>query len=101
MSKMKRIEFSLGMSGVSAWDGRWSGSSKNYTIVRGLSSTRSAALLSGKDSATWFHHWPDGWCASVTARVMGKGERRKKSDGFCGYGWMVSNILSYGHTAKP
>lgn len=25
-----------------------------------------------------------------------KGERLKKSDGFCGYGWMVDNILAYG-----
>jgi hypothetical protein len=32
---------------------------------------------------------------------MASNERKRKSAGFCGYDWMVENILAYGDTEKP
>ena len=95
---MKRIEFRLSMPNVGSWNGRWSGEGRNYTIVRKISDSWVSKLLSGKNSASWSHRWGDGWSAHISARIVPVGERLKKSDGFYGYDWMVSNILAYGNT---
>ena len=90
---MKRVEFKLTMPGVASWNNSWSGSGKNYIIVRSITDEKAKNLL---DVGYWSHHWNDGWCAGISIREMQKGERRKKSDGFCGYDWMVRNIISHG-----
>jgi len=95
---MKRIEFRLSMPNRGSWDGKWSGESRNYTIVRRISDTWAKKLFSDKTIASWSHHWSDGWSARISARIVPVGERLKKSDGFCGYDWMVLNILAYGNT---
>ena len=98
---MKRIIFRLTMPGVASWNGKWSGDGRNYTIVRKMSDTAANKLPSGSNTASWSHHWDDGWSARITASIVAPGERCKKSDGFYGYEWMVSNILCYGQTEKP
>jgi len=98
---MKRIEFRLSMPGVNSWNNRWSGEGRNYSIVRKISDKWANKLFDGKETASWTHHFGDGWSARITARVVPTGERLKRSDGFCGYDWMVSNILAYGNTKEP
>jgi len=93
---MKRIEFRLSMPSTGSWNGRWSGEARNYVIYRQLTDAQAAELLDGKATGSWFHGWDDGWGAGIAARVMERGERRAKSDGFCGYDWMVTNILRLG-----
>lgn len=82
------------MPSRASWNGGWSGADRNYTIVRTLSDRDAAKLLD--DGMGWYYRWDDGWGAAIHARVMEPGERAKKSDGFCGYDWMVRNILAYG-----
>jgi hypothetical protein len=89
-----RVEFRLTMPNANTWNGRWSGEGRNYSIVKTLADRAAAALLEGKPTLSWFHSWDDGWCAEVTARVVSG--RLPKSDGFCGYDWMVANILRWG-----
>jgi hypothetical protein len=98
---MKRIEFTLEMPNAGSWNGRWSGEGKNYSIVRRLTNDKCAELKIGENGNSWYHGWNDGWGARVNARIVKAGERLKRSDGFCGYSWMVSNILQYGATKKP
>ena len=88
-----RVLFRLSMPNTGSWNGRWSGEGRNYVIVRGLKDARVAEL---GVPTSWYYRWDDGWGASVSARVMEKGERRPKSDGFCGYDWMVNNIIRWG-----
>ncbi len=95
---MKRIEFVLTMPGVASWNGKWSGEGKHYAIVRTLAEKITARLnLDANGRASWSYNFGDGWCASVSARALPKGERAKKSAGFCGYDWMVESILRHGH----
>jgi hypothetical protein len=91
-----RVLFRLGMPGVGSWNGRWSGEGRNYVLVRSIPAERVAAL---GIPTSWRYGWSDGWAASVSARVMEKGERRPKSDGFAGYDWMVDNIIRWGTPA--
>lgn len=95
---MKRIEFKLGMPSNNSWDGKWSGADRNYTIVRRLTDAKAIELLKQR---RFTHAFGDGWVASVDVRELAKGERPKKSDGFCGYDWMVTNIIANGQTREP
>ena len=95
-SRRKRVEFVLSMPRVGSWNGRWSGAGKHYAIVRELTPEQVAALGIEQDYRGWGYCWDDNWSARVTARVVPKGERLRKSDGFCGYEWMVDSILRIG-----
>lgn len=93
MSKQARIEFRLTMPNVGSWNGQWSGEGANYTLVRSMDLLRISRL---QIPQSWYYSFGDGWGANVSARVMGKGERRKPSSGFCGYEWMVESIVKHG-----
>jgi hypothetical protein len=95
---MKRIEFLLSMPSRGSWDGGWSGSKRRYAIVRKMTDEAATKLMGTSIERSWSHCWGDGWTAQVTARVVTAGERLKRSDGFCGYDWMVANILDHGNT---
>ena len=95
-----RVAFRLSMPGCPSWNGHWSGEGRNYIIVKSLSEDSAKILLAGEAEKSWRHYWEDGWCAQVTARVVPKGEKLLKSAGFCGYDWMVENILDHGDTRK-
>lgn len=97
---MTRVMFTLSMPGRSSWDGRWSGQGRNYILVHRLGAKALAELMDGKPERSWFHRWDDGWMACITARVLEPGSRVPKSDGFCGYDWMVRNILDHGDTRE-
>lgn len=96
-----RVEFRLTMPCNNAWDGRWSGEGRDYLLYTQLSAAALDALMQGERELSWSHSFGDGWVAQVTARVMNPGEKRKKSAGFCGYDWMVSNILAHRSTRAP
>jgi hypothetical protein len=94
-----RVLFTLTMPGRNTWNGKWSGDERNYTIVRSLGPVALERVFGppGKrDHASFGYSWPDGWHAQVEARIVAPRERPRKSDGFCGYNWMVDSILRYG-----
>jgi len=89
---MKRIEFKLSMPHRCSWNGRWAGSDSNYTITENVTDKKSDELMA---VGSWRYSFGDGWEACVSARIVPKGERVKKSAGFCGYNWMVQSIRLY------
>jgi hypothetical protein len=93
---VKKVEFRLAMPGRSSADGSWSGSGRNYTLVRTMSDRRCAALFENQATRRWSHFFGDGWVASVNARIVPSGEKLARSDGFCGYDWMVDDIMATG-----
>ena len=90
-----RVLFRLSMPNTGSWNGKWSGRDRNYTLVRSIPEQRVRAL---GIPTSWYHNFGDGWGASVFSTVMKKGERSPKSDGFCGYDWMVDRIIRWGDT---
>lgn len=93
--------FELSMPGVGSWNGQWSGASRYYAKVVNVGRNKArlerarAALAVGR-----FHHaWEDGWRASVTVCEVDARDAasiRRRSNGFCGYDWMVDSILKFG-----
>ena len=88
----KRVEFTLSMPYVNSWNGKWSGTERNYTIIRFIKQSRINEL---NIPTSWRYDFGDGWGACVTACILSVGERAKKSDGFCGYDWMVDSICRH------
>lgn len=93
---MKRVEFRLSMPRNNAWNGKWTGKGNNYVIYKNLTDKKVKELIEATDGDPyWTYNFGDGWIAGITLRELAKGERKQKSDGFCGYDWMVRSILTY------
>lgn len=88
---MTRVEFKLTMPGRGSWDSRWSGESRNYTLVRDLDDDSALQL----DGRSWSYAWPDGWRAEISACLVHPAAALKPSHGFHGYDWMVESILRH------
>lgn len=94
------LAFTLSMPNNNAWNGKWSGEDRCYAIVKSVGTSKKArekyAPLIGK---SFYYDFGDGWGASISVReIVGREVTalRKKSAGFCGYNWMVDEILCHG-----
>lgn len=96
--RKQRVEFRLTMSKVNSWNGKWSGEDRDYLLWRDISPTEQQRIGMKSGKGRWTYSWEDGWGAAIDARVMEPGECKWKSAGFCGYEWMVENILRWGTT---
>ena len=99
---MSALIFELSMPNLASWNGRWSGEGNVNAIVKSMGSSKKAkAKIAGLLQAkSWYHSFGDGWAASVSVREANSSEARamrKKTRGFCGYDWMVNNILDHGY----
>lgn len=88
------------MPGRNSWNGRWSGEETLYAIVKKFA-TKKAQVKAQEILAKRYysHNFGDGWRAGIEVSEATPQEARrvrKLSKGFCGYDWMVANILAHG-----
>ena len=103
---MSVLVYTLSMPGRNSWNGRWSGEDRIYAITRPIRNSKKArekadAILAGR---RYSYRWPDGWCAAISVSEVSAREAaaiRRKSAGFCGYGWMVQSIEADGDIYGP
>ncbi len=89
------IVFILTMPQNNSWNGRWSGQENIYAKV----SSESAYGMKNIEEKNHYYSFGDGWVACVEVkRVDTKtaNSYRKKSKGFCGYEWMIDEIIKFG-----
>ena len=89
------IAFILTMPNRGSWNGKWSGERDLHAIVKSERSVPNKDII-GK---SFLYRWDDGWTACVYVEKVDCKEgnkMRKKSKGFCGYGWMVDSIIKKG-----
>jgi hypothetical protein len=89
------ILFTLKMPNRGSWNGQWSGQDNIYAVVKSLTKSIEAKL----DGEQFTHAWKDGWVASIDCKKIDSKEAakiRRKSQGFCGYDWMIDNIIRLG-----
>ena len=85
----QRMIFELSMPSNNSWNGKWSGAENRYTVAKTVTEKTAKRL---KDY--YSYAFGDGWVAGITVR---KAKPREKVSGkFCGYDWMISEILFYG-----
>ena len=88
------IVFELTMPHCGSWNGRWSQEDKLH--VRTKDERKVPKECWDKD---FYYRWDDGWEACVSVKRMPAKEARKlerRSDGFCGYDWMIRSICKNG-----
>jgi hypothetical protein len=93
---MVRVLFKLSMPNRGSWNGGWSGADYNYIKIAKLADKKTKELFGNDQHRSWHHNFGDGWSACVFGKIMAKGEKAGKSDGFCGYDWMVDSIIYRG-----
>ena len=88
------IVFELTMPHCGSWNGKWSQADRLHIRIKDERKVPKEHW--GKD---FFYRWDDGWEACVSVTRMNANEARKlerKSDGFCGYDWMIKSICEKG-----
>lgn len=98
---MALISFELTMPNNNSWNGRWSGEGKKYFVIRKFDKKTSEKLLEKTVGmcASHYYNFGDGWGANVKVQKVDAKEankRRKISSGFCGYDWMIDEIILHG-----
>ncbi len=84
----QRFIFQLSMPSNNSWNGKWSGSENNYTIAKTVTNKTAERL-----NDYYSYAFGDGWVAGITVR---KAKPREKASGkFCGYNWMIDDIIYY------
>lgn len=94
------IAFILTMPGNNAWNGRWSGEGRLYAKVVNVGASKKAAEKYGPlHGRSFSYDFGDGWRALVEVRnvtIAQSRDLRKRSQGFCGYDWMIEEISTLG-----
>ena len=95
---MTTIIYTLSMPNVGSWNGRWTGESNLYCIIKRYpkSSDIPEKVLSKQN---YYYNFGDGWGANIScSKITGKEitKYRKASKGFQGYEWMVKEIEQLG-----
>ncbi len=90
--------FELTMPSNNSWNGKWTGDVKRHYEFRhfGKYHNQKISSLSGQ---SFRYDFGDGWAASIHVDAVDGVEKRKRqrlNDGFCGYSWMVDEIMKYG-----
>ncbi len=94
--------FTLSMPRNSSWNGRWSGEERVYARVKSFRTEKLIKRL--KENPSHYYNFGDGWCARVDIAEVSRSEAaslRKRSQGFCGYDWMIDSILVNGEILAP
>jgi hypothetical protein len=94
--------FTLSMPNAGSWNSRWTGSNRCYVITR-TAYRRKKEVYPACKEGSYFYDFGDGWGASIKVELVTPKEARKlerKSNGFCGYDWMVECILNEGKITK-
>ena len=93
---MLTVIFELSMPNNSSWNGKWSGEGNRYCITRRMKDSKAEEL----DGQNFYYNFGDGWGANVHCKVSGGAVETRKanreSKGFCGYDWMVNEIIVHG-----
>ena len=103
---MSALIYTLSMPGRNSWNGRWSGEDRIYAAIRRLPAGKKHEAKADRIIAgsPYRYRWPDGWCASFSVhRAKGRDVTavRRKTNGFCGYDWMVDSIEADGDIYGP
>lgn len=88
------IVFELTMPNRGSWNGKWSGDDRKFIRLR-----KDREVPKNLVDKSYTYSWDDGWTACVTLTKIPADKAHKlerKSDGFCGYDWMIESIIRYG-----
>lgn len=87
------------MPNNNAWDHKWSGEGRLYCKKRTVTNETVTKILGYSTNKGFYYNFGDGWGASVNVQIVTSKDAAKmvrKSAGFCGYDWMIDEIVQHG-----
>lgn len=93
---MKHFKFVLTMPRNNSWNGKWTGEDKYYCRIRSYVNDYVPKYLKTGD---YTYDFGDGWMACVKVEEITAKQKKicnSKSNGFCGYDWMIGSIIEHG-----
>lgn len=93
------VAFTLSMPEVNTWNGKWTGEDKCYVVIKNIGASKKTREKYINLFGNYYYHWEDGWTACINVKEIDDKEARilrKKSNGFCGYEWMINSIIMHG-----
>lgn len=90
---ISKLLFILTMPNVGSWNGKWTGEDIVYA------KTKNVKLHPTCEEGNYYYSWDDGWGVKIEVKrvtVKEANKYLKKSNGFCGYDWMIDSILTHG-----
>lgn len=91
------LKFELSMPNVASWNKKWTGEDNLYAKVINFRGKEKENL--GKELLKigyFYYNFGDGWGAGISIEKIDSKEAakiRRKSNGFCGYDWMIESII--------
>ena len=96
---MTNLSFELTMPNVGSWNGKWTGATRKYYIIRKFLKKDESKITEMLKDGSYYYNFGDGWGANVAVEKITSKEasrRMKLSSGFAGYDWMVRSIIENG-----
>lgn len=96
---MRTYIFILTMPNNNSWNGKWSGEGKLYCAFRKIKEKDIKIIERLNAKQNYYYNFGDGWGANVEVRQIAGKEitsYKKRSKGFCGYDWMIGEIIRHG-----
>lgn len=95
------LSFILRMPNNNSWNGKWTGDDRVYARIVNFGKTKKAEKKAKEliDNSSYYCNFGDGWGASVDVKQVDAKQARKlrsKTQGFCGYDWMIDSIRRHG-----
>jgi sporulation protein YlmC with PRC-barrel domain len=90
----KKVLFELTMPNRNSYNGKWTGDEKKHYLI--INKSKVGNIDDILKTSQFFYDFKDGWKAEINVKLINNYEARifnKNNDGFCGYDWMVSNII--------
>ncbi len=91
--------FELTMPNNNSWNSKWTGDKRKHYEFRHFNQLQDPGNSSSLSGQSFRYNFGDGWAASIHVDAVDGVEKRKRqkvNDGFCGYSWMVDEIMKYG-----
>ena len=94
------LSFTLSMPSNNSWDGKWSGDKDLFVVLRSFRGKRGEAKANEiLTNGYYSYSFGDGWRASIEVQeetAQSATKLRKRSKGFSGYDWMITEIIEHG-----
>lgn len=98
--KSTYLSFTLNMPSRGSWNGKWSGENYLFVIIKKFNGKKGRERANKVLEKSYHHYsWSDGWAAGIDIKEINGEEAKglkRRSQGFCGYDWMVDSILERG-----
>lgn len=93
--------FKLSMPNKGSWNGKWSGEENLYAIIRQVPKKHKTMPMIEEllKNNHYSYSFGDGWVARIEITQVEAKEAnkiRQKSQGFCGYEWMIDSLIKNG-----